>query len=598
LPSTVAPRVQNPGSGERRSPARARAGVEGSGRAARRRAAVSHLGVGGRRWRCFRAQSLAVRDRLRLLAFGRRRHGEPGGVAPLMEVRRPGVDRRWCAASSFWGADPNVTEVGGVLADRRFAPRSTAPCRTAFASGPRSGTGSAGRASPTGPRSAGRIEEGGLVPDLPGREDGLPRARGGDLGAVPVQPLAQPQGGAAPLRQLAAPRGAQLRAGGPAPVPRDRAGARPLPRAAQRAIGLGRAPAHPDVFRDPASRAFLREVCARLSRAARCGSSSCASAPRSSPRACLRRRLHPLPLLLGSRPRLGPLQLASTVARRRHPARVRRARRVSSTCPPAPTSRSCAGTPSPCAGARGCASPARRGRPQAGPVELAMGAHGQALRKLAARVLGVAAVGAGAALGSLGGGRAPAPRGPDAAPARALIRGPGPLRASTGAVAGVSQDRPRVVESRLVDQALLPPERPRRHPQRPRSFSDRRARVQAAMASRGIRPARRHDGSWRTRSSSPAPGPCSNARLAFLSIGPGPVGRCPCLSATFGIRGHMASSSTSGCGLLHRQLVLVVEHQAVGRYATFVTALPRPAGDGLPDRGLPAACTARSSPPS
>ncbi len=126
------------------------------------------------------------------------------------------------------------------------------------------------------------------------------------------------------------------------------------------------------------------------------------------------------------------------------------------------------------------------------------------------------------------------------------------------------------VESRLVDKPSSRPSGPAATPSGPGSFSDRRARVQAAMASRGIPAQGDPDGSWAHEKFVTRARTLFYARLAFLSIGLGLLA-VPFWSATFGIRGHMGFVVYFGMLGYSIANFLVVEHQAVGRYATFVT---------------------------
>lgn len=68
-------------------------------------------------WRCFAERGVAVKDSLYMAAF-RGPGGELVAIAPLMLVRRPGMGPALLRSVEFLGADPYVTELPGVLADR------------------------------------------------------------------------------------------------------------------------------------------------------------------------------------------------------------------------------------------------------------------------------------------------------------------------------------------------------------------------------------------------------------------------------------------------------------------------------------------------
>jgi CelD/BcsL family acetyltransferase involved in cellulose biosynthesis len=70
-------------------------------------------------WNHLAAKGGWVRDDLLILAV-RTREGRLVGVAPMMVTRRPGVGPISVRTLSFFGADPNLTEVRGPLCDSEF----------------------------------------------------------------------------------------------------------------------------------------------------------------------------------------------------------------------------------------------------------------------------------------------------------------------------------------------------------------------------------------------------------------------------------------------------------------------------------------------
>lgn len=67
-------------------------------------------------WAHFRERRFTVRDRLFTLAV-REDSGELVGVAPLMLTERPGTGPLRARIVQFFGADPNITELRGVICD-------------------------------------------------------------------------------------------------------------------------------------------------------------------------------------------------------------------------------------------------------------------------------------------------------------------------------------------------------------------------------------------------------------------------------------------------------------------------------------------------
>ncbi|HEY3448534.1 MAG TPA: sensor histidine kinase [Myxococcales bacterium] len=115
-----------------------------------------------------------------------------------------------------------------------------------------------------------------------------------------------------------------------------------------------------------------------------------------------------------------------------------------------------------------------------------------------------------------------------------------------------------------------PSSRPSNPASSPGTFSDRRARVQAALISRNVASQGDPDGSWAHEKFVTRARTLFYARLAFMSIGLGLLA-VPYWSATFGIRGHMGFVVYFGMLGYSIANFLVLEHPTVGRYATFVT---------------------------
>ncbi|MGC4115702.1 MAG: GNAT family N-acetyltransferase [Myxococcales bacterium] len=213
-------------------------------------------------WRCFREDSFAVRDRLALRAVRTAQSGELVAVAPLMEVHRPGLGLPAFRGLEFLGADPNVTEVSGVLADPRFLAQAYEALGEHLLERADEWDWVAWRGVPDDGAALNRCGEWGST--LPGRLMGYRLRLEGTWEQFRAS---RPRNLKESLRKCAN----SLRRDG------LRAELEALRRPADVAAGLGhflglhraRAQAkdlapHPDVFCDPASRAFLREACASL----------------------------------------------------------------------------------------------------------------------------------------------------------------------------------------------------------------------------------------------------------------------------------------------------------------------------------------------